>query len=206
MESPAILNFLREAHHLDQRVTLALNALNSPPTDYIWQIFSDTKIWFALYAAVLFFLFRQLGWKKALVVTLSCVITVIACDQLANLAKASFERLRPCWDGNMVQAGLYLLEEKGGRYGFYSGHAANAMGFAMCSWMGLRNDGTKRYRGYAWFIFLWAFLVGLSRVFVGKHFLGDVLTGFAAGLLTGWLFAALARLLIRHIGTRPSAH
>ena len=37
----------------------------------------------------------------------------------------------------------------------------------------------------------------MSRVFVGKHFFGDVLVGFAVGLLAGWLLAQLARLIIR---------
>ena len=39
-----------------------------------------------------------------------------------------------------------------------------------------------------------AFVIGISRVFVGKHFVGDVLTGFCVGLLFGWLCALPACL------------
>ena len=195
MEGAAGLAFLREAHHIDQQVTLAVNSLHCPVTDFIWQLFSNAYIWYALYLVVMLFLFRRLGWKRALVVTLACILTVVLCDQLANFTKAYFERLRPCWDQNMIAGGLHVLEGKGGLYGFYSAHAANAAGFATCSWLGFRQDRGRRCRGYAWFIFIWAFLVGLSRVFVGKHFLGDVLVGFAVGLLAGWLFARLTRLL-----------
>ena len=195
MDSAASLTLLREAHHIDQDVTLAINALHCPVTDAIWQVFSNKQIWFVLYAVVLVMLYVRLGWKRATLVVLACVLTVTFCDQFSNFTKEYFARLRPCWDQNMVQGGLHILEHKGRLYGFYSAHAANAAGFAVCSWQGLRQDRGRRYCGYAWFIFLWAFLVGISRVFVGKHFLGDVLVGFAVGLLAGWLFASLARLV-----------
>ena len=200
MEGAAGLNLLRQVHHIDQDVTLAVNALHCPATDFIWQVFSDRQVWFVLYAAVLVFLYRRLGWKRATVVVLACILTVAACDQLGNFTKEWVGRLRPCWDLNMTERGLHILEGKGNLYGFYSAHAANAAGFAACSWLGFRNDRSRPYRKYACFIFPWSFLVGISRVFVGKHFLGDVLAGFCVGLLIGSLLAAAARLLIRAWG------
>ncbi|MBR4826563.1 MAG: phosphatase PAP2 family protein, partial [Bacteroidales bacterium] len=122
---------------------------------------------------------------------------VLACDQLGNLVKDAVARLRPCEDQDMLARGLRMLEGPGGLYGFYSAHAANAMGFAVCSKMGFSNDRSRRYRIYGICITLWALLVGISRVFVGKHFLGDVLAGFAVGLLFGWLCGALGRFFVR---------
>ena len=102
--------------------------------------------------------------------------------------------MRPCWDLNMVSRGLRVLEAKGGRYGFYSAHAANTAGFAVCSLKLFRTfDPGRRYRGYGWVAFVWSLMVGLSRVFVGKHFLGDVLTGFVVGIIIGYAMAELAR-------------
>ncbi|MBQ7221983.1 MAG: phosphatase PAP2 family protein [Bacteroidales bacterium] len=187
--------FFRQLHHIDKDVTLAINSLNCPASDFVWTVFSNRFIWAILYVAVLFFLFRNLGWKKALIVTASVILTITCCDQLANFTKEFFARLRPCWDGDMIAGSLHLLEDKGNLYGFYSAHAANAMGFAASTFWGFRwNDNVKRkYRVYGWCIFIWAALVGISRIFVGKHFTGDVLVGFAVGLAFGLFWAWVAK-------------
>lgn len=193
------MNFFQYLHHMDKDITLAINSLHCGFSDFVWQIFSDKQIWYALYLIVLVMLFVRLGWKKGLAVTISCILCVVACDQFANFTKAHFERLRPCWDGEMLERGLHMLEGKGNLYGFYSAHAANAMGFAICSFMGFRNDQKHNYKAYGWGIFVWALLVGTSRVFVGKHFFGDVMVGFAVGLAFGWAIAAANSLVIRKL-------
>ena len=197
------MELFRTLHHIDKDITLAINSLNSPGSDWLWCVFSDKEIWFILYAAVLFFFFRNLGWKKALVVAASCVLCVIACDQGGNICKDFFQRLRPCHDGEMLSRGLHMLEGAGDLYGFYSAHAANSMGFAMCSSLGFSNDKSRKYSTYRILIFIWAVLVGLSRVFVGRHFFGDVCAGFIAGLIFGYVLGLMARKVCRRIDGQP---
>lgn len=193
------MTFLHQLHRLDQDFTLIVNSWGGPATDWLWQGFSNRYIWFPFYALVLFFLIKKLGWKRGLLCALACALTIVACDQIGNLVKNSVQRLRPCWDLGMVDRGLRILEGKGGKYGFYSSHAANAAGFAICSFKLFRLDKAHKYRAYGWAAFIWAFLVGLSRVFVGKHFLGDVFAGFAVGLIVGVLLAALTEALVRRL-------
>ena len=197
--------FFQALEQADKAATLAINSLHCPATDFIWQCFSSRDLWIPLYAAVLVFLFVRLGPKKAMTVTLACVLTIVVCDQLANFTKEYFARLRPCWDEYMLSEGLHLLEGKGNMYGFYSAHAANALGFAVCSALGFRHDRSRSYRPYTACICAWGVLVGLSRIFVGKHFLGDVLVGFAVGALAGWAMAGLASLVIRRLGPGSAA-
>src|SRR5574344_72127 len=186
-------------NHIDQTATLAINSIHSPPTDSVWQVFSNRQIWFVLYGVVLVFFFIRLGWKKAIIVVLSCILTVVVCDQFANFTKEFFARLRPCWDSYMVRHGLHMVEGKGNLYGFYSAHAANAFGFAVCSLHGFKNDSSHDYKLYNILIYVWGLLVGISRIFVGKHFLGDVLVGFFIGWLFAWIISRLARMLIQRL-------
>lgn len=191
MDSTAVIDFLKSCHHLDKDITLAINSLNSPVTDVFWQVFSNREIWIILYATVLFFLFRNLGWKRALAVTIYIALTIVCIDQSCNFCKEYCQRLRPCWDADMMSRGLHVLEGFGNKFGFFSGHAANAAGFAVGSIIGFRTDHTRHYRHYTVWVIVWAFLVGTSRIFVGKHFFGDVMTGFVFGTLMalalGWL-------------------
>ncbi|MBP9998183.1 MAG: phosphatase PAP2 family protein [Bacteroidales bacterium] len=193
------MEILKYLHHLDKEITLAINSLHCTPSDYVWQLFSNKYIWFVFYFIVLIFLFRNLGWKKGLLAVVAIALTITACDQFANFTKAYFERLRPCWDEEMVRRGLHILEGKGNLYGFYSAHAANAMGFAVSSYRMFKQDTNKlrEYTLYAKIVFPWAFLVGISRVFVGKHFFGDVMVGFAVGALFAYIITAIACKLIR---------
>ena len=185
---------VRFLHHLDQDVTLAINGLHTPFTDAMWVLFSDRKVWIVLYLALALLLFVRLGWKKSLVVLAAVGLTVLACDQCANLFKYSVARLRPMWDSYMIEGGLRRLEGRSGWYGFFSAHAANAFGVAMYLWQSFRaGDGKRSYKAMGWLLFCWAALVSLSRVFVGKHYLGDVLVGVSVGLLIGYVFGRIVK-------------
>lgn len=179
----------------DKSATLFLNSLHCPLSDSVWVFFSNKYVWFVLYAIVLYYLFRRLGWKRALLATGILVLTIVCCDQFANLVKNSACRFRPTHDEWMVSHGLNILCGLGGNYGFFSAHAANAFGFATASW-GIFSCATGRnYRTYGIAIHIWAAMVALSRVFVGRHFLGDVLVGTLVGVCFGLIAAYLFRRL-----------
>ena len=182
-------------HYYDQLLTLKINSWHSPFTDNIWEFFSDIPVWIPLYALIIAFVIYRLGWKKGLVVIAAALLTFGFCDQFSNFIKALTERLRPCNDPFMIENGLHILE-KGGKYGFFSAHAANAFGLATSTFTGLRADKRLKYRGYAYGMYFWATMVAISRIFVGKHYLGDVMTGIAVGIAAGLMFASLARIVI----------
>jgi undecaprenyl-diphosphatase len=190
-------------HNWDQHFTLAINQFHSEWWDAFWQFMSDVQVWFPLYAIVIVMLFVHLGWKKALVVTLSFALTIAVTDQIANLIKDSVTRLRPCYDYNMLSGGLHILEKRSGYFGFFSGHSANAFGFAAVSLIGLRNDRHQRFIGYGVMIYVWATLIALSRVFVGKHYFGDILVGALIGSAIGVIFALAARYFVKKIQPGP---
>lgn len=191
---------LKYLHHLDKDITLAINSFHCSASDWIWTLFSNKEIWFVLYAAIIFFLFRNLGWKKGLIAVVAIALTVLCCDQFSNFTKDFFQRLRPCCDGDMTAGGLNILEGFNPvSYGFFSAHAANAMAVAIGSYLSFRNDTKHNYRIYGICIFCWGLLVGISRIFVGKHFFGDVMVGFAVGILLAWAFASLGGLVMRRI-------
>ena len=188
----------KELERLDQDITLTMNSWNSEITDSIWIFFSDIPVWIPLYILIAGFAIWKLGWKKGCLAIAAALLTFTFCDQFSNFIKALTERLRPLHDPYMLNNGLHILEH-GGKYGFFSAHAANAFGLATSTLIALKLDRIHRYRGYATFMYIWASLVALSRIVVGKHFLGDVIVGISVGLTAGIIFGYSARLLIKRI-------
>ena len=162
-----LLDILEGLYHLDQKITAAINSMHVSATDTVWGAFSSKTFWAPMYLIIISFFFIKLGWKKALLVLLACMLTFIFCDQLATFIQFLVRRERPDVDMEMTSLGMHYLEPV-----------------------------YKKYI-YGFFIFTWAVLVGMSRIFVGKHFLGDVLAGFLVGMAAGWLFSRLARWAIR---------
>lgn len=194
------MELIQQIESADQNISLWINSFNSTFTDAIWKFFSDRLIWTPLYLVVLAFIIVKLGLKKGLLVVLFLVLTILCADQLCNLVKNAVCRLRPCNDPNIVKRGLHMLAGASARhpYGFFSAHAANAMAFAVGGGMALKR--------LAWKISLdlWAALVGISRIFVGKHYLGDVLVGFIVGAVVAIILLNICRRLLQSRATEPA--
>ena len=189
-------------HGWDQSLTLFINSLHHPFTDPAMVFLSDRATWFPFYAVTAFFLVWRLGWKKGLVAIACIALCLLACDQTSNLLKYSVARLRPCYSDRMLLNGLHVLESRGSLFGFFSAHASNAFGFAAGTTTCFRYDTSHTYKGYIKCVYIWAALVSISRMFVGKHYFGDILVGAMIGSLWGWLIALAAKWLFRKIDGR----
>lgn len=71
---------------LDQEITLFINNLSIPATDRFWMFMSDKTVWIPSYLLCVYFLFKRLGWKKALIVIASAGIAFALC-----LVRPAFE-------------------------------------------------------------------------------------------------------------------
>ena len=98
----------------------------------------------------------------------------------------------------MLAHGLNVLENGGG-YSFFSAHAANSFGLALSTFVGMKrclSNGSsmmpKWLKAYGGWMFFWATMVAVSRIFVGKHYFGDVVVGIIIGSLAGYAFARLS--------------
>lgn len=183
-------------HEFDQRLTLEINSWDSAITDPIWQFFSDIPVWIPMYVFIVGCLIWRLGWKKGLIITLAAIATFGFCDQFSNFIKDLVCRVRPLNDPYMLENGLNVLEGASRSFSFFSAHSANAFGLATSTLIGFRLDKRLKYKGYAAWMYFWASMVAISRVFVGKHYLGDVIAGALIGAAAGFIFASIAKHII----------
>ena len=192
--------FWQEIHKTDQLLSLKINSWDSSLTDPIWQFFSNIPVWIPMYVLIVGCLIWRLGWKKGLVFVLAATATFGFCDQFSNFIKDLVGRPRPLNDPFMVEHGLNILDGTTKSFSFFSAHAANAFGLACSTFIGLKAAFKKLptwLKAYGTWMFFWAFMVSVSRIFVGKHYLGDVMVGMIVGALAGIAFGMLAKFVTK---------
>lgn len=164
---------------IDQSVFLTINNFKSGVLDWIMIFFSDKFVWIPLYLAVLYLLYIKLGLKKAIIALLAIIITFTLCDQISVLIKNYIQRPRPGFEPALTGM-VRVLEGGKSLYGFVSSHAANVFGFAVVT------SGLLKIKRYKSFIFIWAIMVSLSRITVGKHYPLDIIFGAMLGVIIAW--------------------
>lgn len=191
-----IFNSYPFLQNLDRQVTLAVNGAHSPALDALMVFASDREVWFPVYAlliGVLIYWFRRRAW-----LLLGLLIGAVAlADRITSgLFKPYFARPRPCHEPDLT-ALLHLPAGCGGQFGFLSSHAANSIALAVFLTLVL----PARQRWVKIGAFVWAFLLCYSRIYLGAHYLTDVLGGGLVGGLLGWG----AALVFRRGTPRPLA-
>lgn len=108
--------------------------------------------------------------------------------------KMIFHSPRPFWYDARVKS--YSLETS---FGLPSGHSQNA-----ASQFGVM-AATVRKKGFSIAMLVVIFLVGLSRLYLGMHFLRDVLLGWFLGGLLVWLYMHFEKSVERWLSTKSLA-
>ena len=148
---------------------------------FMW-IYSGKIVWVPLVITALIVFIYKKPWKQALLFVLCFVLLATLCDQIsASIIKPFFERLRPTHHPDFEKLVLVVNDYRGGRFGFISAHSAN--GFGVATFLSL----VFRYRAFTITIFSWATLTAYSRIYLGVHFITDVLGGMLLGFAVGFL-------------------
>ena len=178
---------LKELVHLDKELFLFLNMLGSEQWDGFWLVATDKWSSIPVYLILLILSFRNFGLKKTLLILISVGLMITVTDQLANFFKYGVQRLRPCYEEEFFNSMRLVKSSCGGKFGFFSAHAANS--FAVAYFFAVLLRAQIRYLPAI--IFLWAAIVTYSRIYIGVHYPLDIVTGICVGLLFGWLFGKL---------------
>lgn len=180
---------------LDHQVTLALNGSSSAFWDNVMFTFTNTLSWSLVIIVLIAVIIKNNRPKEALLVILTMVLLIVVADRICSgIVKPMVARWRPTQDPQL----MYLVEVvrgyRGGRYGFFSGHACNTM--CMATFLSL----LFRYRAVTFTLFFWSITTTFTRIYLGVHHVGDVIVGFSVGLLLGTLFYILMERIHRRMG------
>ncbi len=169
------MSFIDFVLDIDTKLFLFFNGMHTPFLDVLMFNISKIWIWIPLYLGVIAFIVKK--WKQESIwILLSLIICFALTDQLTNLIKEIFGRLRPSHEPALAGLVHHVQGYLGGKFSFVSGHAANVFGFALLSALIIKNTI------YSWAIFFWAVAVAYSRIYLGVHYPLDILGGMSLGM------------------------
>lgn len=169
---------------LDRSVFVWLNSLGNETFDPFWIIITRATSWIPIFAIILWLSFKRLGWRHAVLVVCMVILLVTLTDQTTNFFKYYFQRLRPGNTGEI--AGYIRAVQHRPSFSFISGHAATSMASAFFLYKVLH----PYIKNMGWF-FVWPLVFAYSRIYLGLHYPGDILTGYLWGILMATLVLRL---------------
>lgn len=176
----------------DRLATLSVNGSESLFWDGVADLYTSVIVWIPLAVFSILLIIRNVNPKRLLLVLILVAVTIVACDQLSSaVCKPFFHRLRPGRDPYILDMIDTVNGYRGGLYGFFSGHAANSFGLAsLFLWL-------VRDRWFGLAVGIWAIINSLIRVYIGVHFVGDILVGAIVGGIIGsiiyWIYNIISR-------------
>ncbi len=168
--------------NLDRELFYLINqSLANSVGDVIFPLITDRIATLVVFIPLLLWLVIRGGARGRIFVVL-LILSIIVGDQFnSELLKEWVGRLRPCRDLPDVR----LLVHCGGGKSFPSSHAVNMfVAAAMTSFF---------YSRARLYVFVYASLVAISRVYIGVHYPLDILAGACEGALIATLFYFLWR-------------
>lgn len=165
---------------LDKQLLVFLNSFGSETFDPFWLFITKQLNWIPFFLVVLYFLYKQVGWKKVGITILFLALLILCTDQFTNLVKYNVQRLRPCNDLDIN--GIIRIVKCSDTFSFFSGHASNSTATMLFLFLIL-----KRFYKYAYLVFIFPLVFAFSRIYLALHFPGDILVGYTAGIVMGTL-------------------
>ncbi len=166
---------------LDKQLLLWFNGSDSVFIDTMAMTLTNAKTWIPLYAALLFMVVRaNIDWRRILLVVACAGMCVLLAGTINDeIVKPLVARLRPTHDLEIGALVDIVDGYRGGRYGFFSSHAANTFSLAVFFSLLVRN------RYFSVFLILWSLTNCWTRMYLGVHFPFDIFCGLLWGGCVG---------------------
>lgn len=181
---------MEELLKLDKELFVFLNNLGSQPFDGFWSIITKQIYWTPLFLGVFYLIQKKLGWKNLGVIIIFLALLITFTDQMTNLVKNGFQRLRPCNNPEIKDVIRVVISRDS--FSFFSGHAANSIASTMFIFLIIR-----KYYNHTYLLFLFPLIFAYSRIYLGLHFPLDILSGYVFGVINGVIFYKLYDIFMK---------
>ncbi len=197
----SLLLLIHTLVHWDTLATIWLNGGHTDYWDNFMEICTGRFVWIPFYASLVYLMYKKFGWKDASVFFILAILLLVLNDQTSSsVIRQAVCRLRPANLDNPISSVIQIVDGyRGGKYGFPSAHAANSWGLVFLMIY------LFRQRSLSVLMVLWALLQCYTRLYLGVHYVGDLLAGALLGLLNATLVCFTLWWYVRNFAQRYRA-
>lgn len=183
----------------DKDLLVNLNAHHSDFWDGVMWMATDEINWLPFFAILLYTIYKTKG-KEFFLILIAITLTVVVCDQVSGIFKEWVARPRPSREPDIMNQLHIVNNYRGGKYGYFSSHAANTFGIAVLIALLLKN----------WLVttvmIIWAAIESYTRIYLGVHYPLDILTGISFGALSGFGIYKLHSYIVTRLNLQPTTN
>ena len=180
---------------MDKQLLLAINGSDSLFVDYLAKTLTTAATWIPLYVSLFYVVVKNNDNFRRIICILACaglcVLFAGTVDDL--LVKPLVARLRPTHDFQIGMLVDTVDGYRGGKYGFFSAHAANTFSIAVFFSLLMRS------RLVTLLLVGWALTNCWTRLYLGVHYPLDILCGLLWGGSVGTGIYFLYRYVDRRL-------
>jgi undecaprenyl-diphosphatase len=185
---------------LDKQLLLEVNGSDSLYLDRVAHKLTNALAWIPFYISLFYVVLKNNdSFRKILLVLGAVSVCVLLAGMVDDvIVKPTVARWRPTHDPEIGPLVDVVDGYRGGKYGFFSAHAANTFSIAIFfCWM-------VRSRLLSLAMIIWSFTNCWTRLYLGVHYPGDILVGLIWGTIVGSFAYFLFYRLTRRIN--PGRH
>jgi undecaprenyl-diphosphatase len=189
---------MEELIQLDKQLLLWFNGSDSLFLDGLVNTLTTATTWIPLYLGLFYMVLKNNDNVQKVLLILGCAgLCVLLAGSLNDLfIKPAVARWRPSRDQDIAMLVDVVNGYRGGRYGFFSSHAANTFSVAIFFTLLVRS------RVLSVAMILWSLLNCWTRLYLGVHFPGDILCGLLWGGAVGTGIWFLHQYVYQKINTK----
>ncbi len=168
---------------LDRELLTWFNGNGSLFLDNLVMMLTSGITWIPLYVVLFVLVMKNNETMTQIMLVVGCAsLCILLADGVAEgVVKPLVGRLRPSNDTIIKYTVDTVGNYRGSGFSFFSAHSANTMSLAVFFSLLVRD------RIITVSMLLWSLLNGWTRLYLGVHYPGDVLCGFAWGAMAGCL-------------------